>query len=177
MAGLKPYSEAFFAIALEKNKLDLYEKESMFVLDTYKTNEKMRTMILHPQVTARQKNVVLEEVFKGKISEDFFRLFSLILRKGRESFLDSILEGFLDLSLGHKNILEARVVSAKPLSEAHEKEIALKLASISGKQITVKTEVDPSLIAGIKIFVDGKMIDLTVKKDIKNIKNAMKGAY
>jgi len=177
MVRLKPYSEAFFAVALEKNKIDEYENEAKFILETYENNPKMKTMLEHPQVTTAQKNAILEEVFKNKVSMDFLSFFALILRKGRERALASILNGFLELCLAHKNTLQARIISAAPLNEIHKNAIKAKLISISGKNILVKSEIDPSLIAGIKVIVDGKLIDLSVKKDIKNIKNLMKGTY
>ena len=176
MVRLKPYSEAFFAIASEKNKIDEYEAQAKFILETYENSSEMKIMLEHPQVTMAQKRTVLEETFRDKVSFDFLSFFALILRKGREKSFSSILDGFLDLCLENKNTLKARVISAMPLSEVQRASIREKLVSISRKDILIKLEVDPTLIGGIKIIVDGKLIDLSVKNDIKDIKNLMKGA-
>ncbi|MCL1925084.1 MAG: ATP synthase F1 subunit delta [Defluviitaleaceae bacterium] len=177
MAKLKPYSEAFFAIALEKNKIDDYEAQANFILEVYKKDPKLKTMLEHPQVTMNQKNTVLKEAFESKVSGDFLSFFALILRKGREKHLTAILEVFLTLCLSHRDTLEAKVFSPTALTNTQENAIKEKLISISGKNILLKTELDPSLIAGLKVIVDGKLIDLSVKKDISNIKKAMKGGH
>jgi F-type H+-transporting ATPase subunit delta len=164
------YADALFSIALESQKTDEFEKQAEFVLDTFNSDSDFAKVINHPQIGSDKKLEILENVFKDKVDNDMMGLFALVLRKNRETELKNILESFIGKVMEYKGIVKAYVCSAVPLSEIQLESIKKKLSENLNKQIDIYTEVDPSLIGGLKISVDGKLIDGTVKKRLDEIK-------
>ena len=61
----------------------------------------------------------------------------------------------------------------KVLSEKKLNEIKEKLSNKLNKQVDVEALVEPELIGGLKITVEGRVIDNTVKSQLENMKKAM----
>ena len=71
------------------------------------------------------------------------------------------------------NISEAVVTSAVALSDSQLKALTAKLESMSGKKITLTTKIDPKVLAGLKVELDGKQLDGTVSGRLSGIKRKL----
>jgi len=169
----KNYGKAFFELALESNNLDSYETEAKLVIESLNSDENFKEVINHPEISQDKKFDMLKNVFDGKISESFFGLFKIVLSKRRETYLCEILQDFLDKVLEHKGILIAEVVSSVELTEDQLLKIENKLIKNLNKKVILNVRVDSSLIAGLKITVDGHVIDGSVKKQLTDIRNTL----
>ena len=62
-----------------------------------------------------------------------------------------------------------KVYSTVPLTEEQMNKIALETGALLKKKILLKNEIDSSLIGGIKVAVDGKLIDASFSSQLKNL--------
>jgi F-type H+-transporting ATPase subunit delta len=68
-----------------------------------------------------------------------------------------------NLKREQEGVLEARVISAMPISDDQVKTLVAALEAKFKRRITTKVEVDQQLIGGVKIVVGDKVIDATVR--------------
>ena len=61
------------------------------------------------------------------------------------------------------NITEAIVYSAVALTEAQTESLKRKLEAMSGKTIMLTQKLDASIVAGLRVEIDGKQLDGTIK--------------
>ena len=66
-----------------------------------------------------------------------------------------------------------RSVSAVPLTDGEVNALRTKLKKITGKRIELLFEIDPSVIGGLIVRVDGRVIDASVRKDLDNLRELM----
>jgi len=98
----------------------------------------------------------------------------LLVDRGRIAILDTIAEKFLELSYKKESIEIAKVTSSIKLSTEQQKNIALKLKSITGaKQIKLALRVDPKLIGGFTVEIGSKLIDTSIRGQLKQISNLL----
>lgn len=64
----------------------------------------------------------------------------------------------------------ATVYSAQPLSSTQIRELTTILSKYFKRQIRVKSKLDPSIIAGLKIHLAGQEIDATVNRRLEDLK-------
>ena len=165
------YANALFSLALEENALDTYEPEVQLIHDLFIDDAEFLAVMNHPQISSEEKITIMENVFKGKITDSILGLFVLIFRKNRESSIMEILKLFIIKAKAHREVVIAKVVSAVALTDTQLNEIKDKLSKNLNRQVEVEATVDASLIGGMKVNVDGKVIDGTVKKQIDDLKN------
>ena len=81
---------------------------------------------------------------------------------------------FLELSYKQESIEIAKITSSIQLSAQQQKEIAEKLKVITGaKQIKLALKVDPQLIGGFTIEIGSKMIDTSIRGQLKQISSLL----
>ena len=167
------YANALFDLALETSKVDVFDEEVKLVLDTMKNDREFLKVLNHPQVSGDEKFSILENAFKGKISDEIIGLFSVALRKNRETQIIDMLNIFSKKVKEYKGIETAFVTSAKPLSDAQIESIKEKLSKNLNKQIFIQADVDETLLGGVCIKVAGHIIDGSIKKQLDDLKNQL----
>ena len=75
----------------------------------------------------------------------------------------------------HENSITAFVTSAIELSGDQKQRLEEKLRTTYNKNIVSIYNIEPSLLGGMKIEIDGKTLDGSVFKKLSLIKGAMNG--
>ena len=92
-----------------------------------------------------------------------FRNFvDLLFDKNREGVLVGLGEAFRSRLFEASGVVEGVVSSARPLGSGELAELTVSLGARLGKEVRLKNEIDPSLIAGIRVIVDSRMVDCSV---------------
>ena len=68
-------------------------------------------------------------------------------------------------------VLEATAVSAVALSEAQADQLKQKLETATGKRIDLVTKVDPAVLGGIRLEMDGTLLDGTVQNRLASLRS------
>ena len=170
------YATALFEISLESGILDEYLEQAQFLHDTLK-DEGAVSVLTHPRISADEKYAFLDEVFSGRIHQDLLGFMKLAVAKNREAFLLPAFEKLTEMIRHKKNQTTAKVVSAVPLTDGQAAQLTSALTRKLGKIVDLLVVVDPTVIAGISIHVDGYFLDRTVRTMLKDMKETVrKGA-
>ncbi len=164
------YAKSLLDLSIEQNKLEESMKDMDYVMKVIASSRDLRVLLKSPIVNADKKEAILVNLFQGKISDLTFKFINIILSKGRESQLEGIAHGFLNLYRKNKGIEEAVVTSAVQLSEAQRNDIREKLKGITGNSIEIKEMIDPSIIGGVKIRVGDKQYNGSIAYQLDQLK-------
>lgn len=163
----KTYGEALFDLAVEEGQLDVVEEEVRLLLATCDENEDFIKLLNHPKITREEKVKVVETVFKDRLSQTMTGFLVLVVEKGRNDELESILKYFLERVREYKNIGVAKVTSAVPLSEEQKKSVEQRLLETT-KYVSFEMDyaVDESLIGGLVIRIGDRVVDSSIRTRI-----------
>ena len=78
-----------------------------------------------------------------------------------------------ELARGYRGESIAVVTSAVPLKEAETVALREKLEKKLARKITLQCQVNPDLIGGIRVEVDGRVIDGSIRNKLDEIKEVM----
>ena len=102
----------------------------------------------------------------SKLEPDLERFIRLLVARGRTDYLRRILRCFLDMyveSVGLKNV---RLITAAPF-EGLEDMVRESIEKRTGCKVIIETEVDPALIGGFRVIVNGEMMDASVRHQLQ----------
>ena len=167
------YATALFALAVENGATEEFYAQAALMRDALQEPDCLRTL-LHPHVSAADKRELLSEAFVGRIHGDLLAFLYLVIEKNREAFLLPALEALIGKIEHYQKKTTANVLSAVPISEEQIAELKKMLTEKLDKQVEVTLNIDPSLIGGPYIYVDGYAIDWTVKKRLRDLTAHMK---
>lgn len=168
------YATALFDISQESGLLNDYLEQAQLVRDNIVSEEAQR-VLTHPRITSEEKFAFLQKAFGEHIHQDLLGFMRLVVSKNREAFLLPALNKLVEMIKTHKRQTTARVVSAVPLTDEQASQLTMLLAKKLGKQVDIAVLVDPTVIAGISIHVDGYFLDRTVRTMLKDMKENLKG--
>ncbi len=113
-----------------------------------------------PAAAGRGEDVALAAF--PEASDGFRHLMGLLIR-------DMVLGEFLSVRAEAEGVLRARVVSAQPLSAGESAKLAAKLGQILGMDVKLEESVDPDLLAGARIEIEGRTLDGTLRAKLDRL--------
>ncbi len=166
----KTYGDALFELALEKNSVDDLYEETGAVKDIFVEHGDLVKLLNHPKIDKEDKIHVVENVFKGKISDDLMGFITIIVRKDRHNDIIEILDYFVAKVKEYNKIGIAYVTTAVDMTDAQKKDVEKKLLdTTSYEKFEMNYSVDPELLGGIIIRIGDRVVDSSVKSKIDTL--------
>jgi F-type H+-transporting ATPase subunit delta len=171
IAGI--YSKAMLDLAEQQGEADSLLEELQGLVEYLGRNPELERFLASPLVEDEDRGKVLEKAFRGKTSDLLLDSLQVVNRKGRLSLLRAIVEGYLTEHRKLRGMVEARVRTAVPLSEALRARVRESVARHTGRQPILIEKVDPALIGGIVIEVGDEKIDGSVSHKLSELGKAL----
>lgn len=169
----KRYSNALFEVAFEQGQYEAVQDELSFVTACLNEEPKLYQLLKSPLISSDEKKEILSAIFKENVSKEVFNFLRIIIDKGRESYIESIVEEYRVLANKVKNKIDAVAITAVPMNELDLKKLQVNLSMSSGKNIQLQNQVDPSVKGGVLVKIGDKVIDGTVKSRLENLKEQL----
>ena len=154
-------------------KLDAVKSDMEAVVAICAESKDLRNLLRNPIVKVEDKKAVLAKIFANtdKITQDFV---AYLTEKRRESELSNVASQFITAYNEMKGIASATVVSATALSDDTMNQMKAYVGGLLGKQdIELSNEVDASIIGGVIIKHEDKLMDKSVSKELREIRKTL----
>ena len=166
----KTYGEALFELAVEENKVDVFEQEIGAILDILNQNPDFVQLLNHPKIAKEEKLQVVKEVFGGKVQKEILGFLNIIVTKERNKDLIAIMEYFLDEVKAMKGVGVCYVTTPTELKDAQKEAIVKKLLeTTSFKQMEMHYGIDEKLIGGMVIRIGDRVVDSSIQTKLSNL--------
>jgi len=168
------YGRALFDAAAEKGKILETNEEYKAVSGVFRDHPSLKKLFLVPTLSAPKKKAVAKTVFEGRISQELLNFIYILIDKSRIGAWDRIGRQYEKLMLEKDGITRGIVYTALPVNPARLKSFEEKTGAALGKTVELENRVDKSIIGGAVIYVDGKLIDASVKRRIESMKQRIR---
>lgn len=172
------YAQAFIELAEEAGSIDATGAELdklMHILDA--SDGRVFTVLSNPVFTRDERKRVLDAVSpRLGVSELTRNLLFVLNDKGRMALLPEVVQlyhGFADARAGRVRVL---VETAEPLTPQLEAEVIAALEGVTGKDVVIETQVDPTLIGGLVARIGSVVYDASIRTRLENIKQRLLSA-
>lgn len=165
------YAKSLIELAQSQGKLESV-KADLALFRSATAQRDFLLMTKSPIIKADKKRKIFDAVFTGKIDSLTTSFFDLVIRKGREEYLNEIAEEFVAQYDDMYNIVTAHVTTASEVTDAlsHELKEALKAIGVTADKINIIKKIDTSLIGGFILQVGDRLYDASVKSKLAHIK-------
>lgn len=160
-------------LALEEGKAAEYGKALDEAAGAILAEPQFLELLSSPAIGVSERLSAAEAVFSGRYPEHIVSFLMLLCEKGRMRHIAEINEDYTRLLREHERISDALVTSAEPLSEEEAKRLCEKLRVSLGHEVKIINKVDRSIIGGLVIEVDGKVLDGSVRGRLAEIKEVI----
>ena len=101
------------------------------------------------------------------------KLLILLADRDRLSLLEQIAAAYHDLLADRQNVVRAEVTSAEPLSADRLRAIEHRLATMTGKRVSMTAKVDKDIIGGVVARVGSTVYDASIATQLKKIRDRL----
>ncbi|MCP5107485.1 MAG: ATP synthase F1 subunit delta [bacterium] len=170
----KRYARAMIkSVKNEKEYLDIKKELEQFS-DLMRQNAELKAGMETFLFSQNQKKEVLDTIHKKvKFKEKTVNFLISMVEENRMMVLDSIIQMLEELWFEANGIEKLKVYSAVALSKKLETQLVKSLEKSFEKTIVIEKEVDPTLIAGIKVQRGSIYYDFSIEGNLKKLKDAL----
>lgn len=161
------YAEALLQFAEEEKKLDAVLADCTVLQQATAASHELQLFLKSPVIKKEKKQEILTSLFRGKISEGMLHFLLLVVEKGRESLLPSILEEFRKLYNDRKGIVEIHVRTAVPLTHEQEQKLVERFRSYTKKDVRLLTTIDTHILGGFVARYGDTLFDGSVRHQLE----------
>lgn len=170
------YGEGLFALAKETHSVEEKKEQAVMLKDIISESDDLSVFLSAVRVSKEEKEKMIDKVFQNSLDRDMCNFLKLLVSKDRTYYLKEILGHFIALCNEELGIECAEVYSARVLAEEDYERICKALEKMRGRKIQMSKQIDPALIAGIRVRIGNTVMDASVEKQISDMKkNLLKG--
>ena len=129
-----------------------------------------------PSIPKKERCALLDEAFRGQIHPYLLNFLKILCEKGTLRELPGCARAYRIRYNAAHGILEATAISAVALTKEQTARLQEKLEAVTGKQIDLKTKVDPAVLGGIRLDIEGTELDGTVQNRLASLRNNIAAA-
>jgi len=170
----RPYAKAAFEVSQAESKQAQWS-DALQTIEAIVSHEAFATVIDHPSMDAQMKGELLIDICANKISlsktqKNFVKVMA---ENNRLTLMPDIVILFEAHRAQAENTIEAIATSAFALSKAQVKSMTKALKKKLGREVTLTTQIDKSLIGGVIIRAGDLVIDGSTQAKIGSLTQAV----
>ncbi len=168
------YATSLFEVGLELGKIEEFYKELENINNLFKSEDKLFEIFIHPRISKDEKKSLVNEVFANALSNEVFNFLYIIIDKRREKNLFDIVKEYKSIYDIHNGIIDVSAVTAVPMEENAVNKLQEVLENKLNKKVRLSNELDKSIIGGVLLKMNDKVIDNTLISQLKSMESLIK---
>lgn len=169
----KEYALALFTLAAEENMLTEVSEGLKLVISQLRSNPDYVDFLASPNISVNDRLSALDDAFGEAVCEYVLSFLKILCQKGSIRSVYKIVSDFDDMFKASQGIATARVISAVPLKKAEKEKLKAKLEKMCGKKVEMECIHSSSVLGGIIVYVDGRVLDGSLRRRLHDIKEVI----
>jgi F-type H+-transporting ATPase subunit delta len=163
------YSEALFEVAQEKGNLDEIHEQLGEIADALAENRDLQVFFFSPYFSSKEKRDGISRAIEGA-DRELVNFLELLAEKHRMPALFRIRKRFDELWAKENKRLGVTVTSAVELDSQIVESIGAEIEKQTGQTIELESQVDPSIIGGLRLQVGNMVLDASIRSRLEKLR-------
>ena len=168
------YAKALFMLAVEKECSNDYKDALETVSGVFDKNPVYKDFLSTFAIPLEERLGALETAFSNAIPRDVLSFLKILCEKKRIAEFPECAAQYMAMYDEMAKISNAKITSALELTEEEKRALKEKLEKTSGHKMIIEYVIDKSILGGLIVEADGKIMDSSLKKHLKEIKDVIK---
>jgi F-type H+-transporting ATPase subunit delta len=169
------YASALFDLALQDKAIEAVEADLQRFAGMIDDSADLCRLIDSPVFSADEQFAAIDKIMdKAEIGGLVGNFIRVVASNRRLFIMPGVLPAYRRLAAAHRGEVTAEVTVAKALTAQQTKDLKAALKSVVGKDVTIDSSVDPSLLGGMIVKVGSRQIDTSLKTKLSSLKLTLK---
>lgn len=170
------YAETLIALAERHGgdeTVDAYGRAIDDVAELLRREPRIREFLETPRIDTDAKKRAIQASFGGRVPELFLRFLLVVVEKRRQALFAEVAEQYHALVDQARGRVRADVAMAREPDPELQREIVGALERRYGRTVIPSFRVDPGLIAGVVVRVEGEILDGSFRRRVAGLRRRL----
>lgn len=159
----KIYGSGLYDLAMEDGLVDVLMQQLQEVRTLFRECPDYVKLLSEPSIPKAERVNLIDTAFGAQAERYLINFMKLLCEHNIMGEFSGCCDEYTRRYNVDHNITEATVYSAIALTDAQADSLKKKLEAMSGKTIMLTQKRDASVVAGLRVEIDGKQLDGTIK--------------
>ena len=164
------YARALLQLANERQQAEAVRDELNGLTEVFKASPQLAGVLADPALSEASRAALLQRAFAGRLSPTLMNFLGILNAKGRLGLLPDMIEAYDDLLESQLGNVEVDVTVARRLDAGQLEQVRQRVSQALGRTAVVHQYVDESIIGGLVLRVQDKLIDASVRYQLQAMK-------
>lgn len=167
------YARTLFELASLAGSVDETDVSIASAVKAVRGELELREALTDTSVPVEAKRAVLRDIFGEAVTPEALAIVTVMVERGQVALLGDVARAYGEIAEKERGIVAVSVTTAVPLDDALRASLTDKLAASLGRPVSLRENVDPSLIGGVVIKVAGRVLDGSVASQLDSVRRAL----
>lgn len=175
MSAAGTYADALFGAAAEADAVEAVAADLEQFRRAAAESDELGAVLRNPEVDLRRRKAVVAALTESAhpLVGSFLQV---LIDRGRIGELQQIAEGFAARVHRGEGLMEVHAITAVPMPPDLRDLIHKRLEQKTGQRVELTESVDPEIIGGLVLEVEGAAVDASLRRRIEDLRAALRGA-
>lgn len=165
------YANALLSIAIDEDKVDYYRIEIKNIRTAFLSDNGIINLLSSAFIDFNDKEEIINNIYRG--NDNVLNFMKIIVRNRRANVMIKIFNEFIKKCNETLNIKDGYVYSVRKLTEEEIEKIEDGISEKLASRVELENIIDEKLIGGVKVLVEDKIFDGSIKTKIEKLKESL----
>jgi ATP synthase F1 delta subunit len=164
------YGLAMFEVARDLNRIEAVGNDLAALDQIFQDEPDFFNLVRNPGIDAQGKKNALRAVLEGRVDTELLNFLLILVDKRRIGCFHAIVKAYRAQVNANLGVSIGTAYSAVPLPADKLGRLETETGKLLKKNVRLDNLIDDEIIGGVRIFVEGKLIDASVRTRLDNLK-------
>ena len=165
------YGSAMFEVARDLSKIEAVDEDLTALDQIFQDEPDFFNLVCNPGIDAQGKKDALKAVLEGRVDKELLNFLFILIDKRRIGGFHAIVKAYRAQVNANLGISIGTVYSALPLQGDRLKRLEAETCKLLKKNVRLENRIDGDIIGGVRIFIEGRLIDASVRTRLDTLKD------
>jgi F-type H+-transporting ATPase subunit delta len=167
------YATAILEVAKAEGDLARVGDDLFRIARAFESSSELRDALTDPRLPVERKKGIVDDLLGGKTTTLAVNFVNFVVGAGMTSDLPAIADRLAEKAAAERNKALAEVRTAVALDDATVARLQESLSRATGKDVEVKTVIDPTIVGGVVARVGDTVIDGSLSHRMQELRETL----
>ncbi len=168
------YGESLYELAKDETLTKTIGEQLVVLQQSFQQEPGFLRLLSSPNLTKAERCQILDDSLRSCVHPYLLNFLKILTEKGYIRHFSDCCDAYTEHYDQDNGILRVNAVTAVALTDDQADKLTQKLSRITGKEIVLRSRVDPAVLGGMRLDYDGQRLDDTVSHRLDAIRDLLK---
>ncbi len=159
----REYGEGLYSLCVEESLTSEAMEQLLALKSLFRENPDFCRLLANMSLSKQERVGILDSALRGQVHPYVLNFLKILCERGIISEFEGCVDAFVTFYRRDNQVVEAVVTTSVPLDEEQRARLLEKLRTMTSRQVEICEKVDPAVMGGVLLEMEGKRYDNTLR--------------